>query len=67
MHAAVVKPVVAPYRPALQLVHTPAPPTLNLPVPQMAAVPFVDPGTQKYPAVHVPVHPAAGITAVAPY
>ena len=51
MHDGVDRPVVSPYRPALQLVQAPAPPTLNLPVPQMAAVPLVDPGTQAYPAV----------------
>ena len=67
MHDGVDRPVVSPYRPALQLVQAPAPPTLNLPVPQMAAVPLVDPGTQAYPAVQFPLHAADGRPAVAPY
>ena len=52
MHAAVDSPVVLPYRPALQLVHTPAAPTLNLPTAHTTAVALVDPATQKYPALH---------------
>ncbi len=67
VHNGTDRPVVSPYRPALQLVQTPAPPTLNLPVPQMAALPLVDPGTQAYPALQLPVHAADGRPAVAPY
>jgi hypothetical protein len=67
VHDGVDRPIALPYVPALQLVQTPAPPTLNLPVPQMAAVPLVDPGTQKYPAVQLPVHAADGRPTVAPY
>jgi hypothetical protein len=58
---------VSPYRPALQLVHTPAPPTLNLPSGHISADALADPGTQKYPAVQLPLHAADGRPAVAPY
>jgi hypothetical protein len=53
--------------PALQLVHTPAPPTLNLPSGHISADALVDPGTQKYPAVQLPLHAADGRPAAAPY
>jgi hypothetical protein len=53
--------------PALQLVHTPAPPTLNFPTRHTTAVELVDPVTQKYPAVQLPLHAADGRPAVAPY
>ena len=67
MHAADVRPVVSPYRPALQLVQTPAPPTLNLPSGHIAAVALVDPATHAYPAAQLPLHAADGRPAVAPY
>jgi hypothetical protein len=53
--------------PALQLVHTPAPPTLNLPSGHISAVALVDPATQKYPAVQLPLHAALDISFTPPY
>ena len=66
VHAADVRPVVSPYRPVLQLVQTPAPPTLNLPSGHIAAVALVDPATHAYPALQFPLHAADGRPAVAP-
>ncbi len=51
----------------LQLVHTPAPLTLNLPSGHISAVAFVDPATQACPALQLPLHAADGRPAVAPY
>ena len=67
MQLAFVKPCVDPYRPALQLLHDPAPNSEYLPAPHMAAVLFVDAATHAYPAVHGPLHVATDIAAVDPY
>ena len=67
MHAGVPSIAVAPYRPAAQSTHAPAPLSLNLPAGQGAAVGLVDPGTQAYPAVQLPEQVGAVAPAVAPY
>ena len=55
------RPVVAPYRPAAHIVHTPAAAKEYCPTGQMAAVAFVDPATHAYPGTHVPEHTATGM------
>jgi hypothetical protein len=67
VHDADGKPPVAPYSPALQLVHTPAPPRLYVPAGHTAAVAFVDPAGHQYPAVQFPVHAAEVMPIVEPY
>ena len=66
MHAAVNKPDVLPYRPALQLLQVPAPPKLYFPCPHIVAVAVIDPATHAYPAVHGPLHDALVSPDVAP-
>jgi len=51
-----VRPADAPYRPALQTVHKPAPGKLYCPAPQIDAVEFVDPAGHAYPALQLPEH-----------
>ena len=63
----VVSATVAPYCPALQFVHTPDPLTLYLPTGHTDAVDDVDPATQKYPAVQLPLHPAVVMPDTSPY
>jgi hypothetical protein len=46
----------APYRPALQLLHEPAPVKLYRPVGHTAAVALVDPATHAYPALQLASH-----------
>jgi hypothetical protein len=46
----------APYRPALQLVHTPALTRLYVPLGHTAAVALIDPATHAYPALQLPSH-----------
>ncbi len=58
---------VAPYRPALQLVHNPAPDRLYFPGGHVAAVALVDPTMHAYPAVQLSVQEATGMAGVAPY
>ena len=67
MHAAVGRPLVSPYRPALQLLQAPAPVKLYCPTGQAAGVEEVDPATHTYPAVQFPLHDALGRPVVAPY
>ncbi len=67
MHAAVGSPDVLPYRPALQLLHDPAPDKLYFPTLHTAAVVVVDPATHAYPAVQFPLHDAVVRPVVAPY
>ncbi len=55
-HVAVVAPGEAPYRPALQLVHTALPTAAYVPAGQSWAVGDVDPSLQAYPAVQGPSH-----------
>ena len=57
VQAGVDNPAVLPYKPTAQLVHAPAPLTLNLPTGHMNAVPFVEPLAQAYPAVQLSVQP----------
>jgi hypothetical protein len=64
---ALAKPIVDPYRPAAQSVHTPDPDTLYFPTGHTAAVADVDAGTQKYPALQLPLHPALDRPLVPPY
>ena len=67
VQAAVGSPLTAPYRPALQLVHVPAPVKLYLPGGQMLAVGVVDPAAQAYPAVQFPLHADEFRPDTAPY
>ena len=48
---------VAPYRPTLQFVHTPAPEREYLPAGQLTAVALTDAEGHTYPALQLPVHP----------
>ena len=66
VQAALVSPVVLPYRPAPQSVQAPAPPTLNLPAAHTAAVALVDPATHACPAEQGPLQDALGRADVAP-
>ena len=66
MHAALDKPAVLPYRPALQLLQAPAPLKLYWPALHTEAVELVDPATHAYPAVHSPLHDALVSPDVAP-
>ncbi len=66
VHAAVVRPVVFPNRPAGQSTHTPAPDKLYRPIPHTAAVGLADRATQKYPAVQFPLHVAFVMAATPP-
>jgi hypothetical protein len=59
-------PAVDPYRPAAQSLHSPDPDTLYFPTGHSAAVADVDAGTQKYPALQLPLHPALDRPLVAP-
>ena len=63
----VVSATVAPYCPALQFVHTPDLLTLYLPTGHGDAVEDVDPATQKYPAVQLPLQPAVVMPDTPPY
>jgi hypothetical protein len=47
-------------------VHAPTPPVLYWPVGQAEALALVDPGWQKYPAAHAPLHWATPMAGVAP-
>ena len=67
MQPALVRPGLAPYRPAAQLLHDPAPPTLYEPTPHIAAVALVDPAAHAYPALQFPVHVAFTMPDAAPY
>ena len=67
MQKADARAVVAPYRPALQFVHTLAPLALNVPTGQGDAVEDVDPTTQKYPALQLPLQPAVVMPDRLPY
>ena len=58
---------VAPYRPKVQLVHTPLPPALNCPGPQGTAVELVEPDGHAYPGVHGPLQRDDVKPAAAPY
>ena len=58
---------VAPYRPALQFVHTPDPLMLYLPTGQGDAVGDVEPAGHTYPAVQLPLQPAVPMPDTAPY
>ena len=49
-------PGVDPKRPTGHGLQYSAVPLLNVPGRHMAAVAFVEPTTQKYPAVHLPLH-----------
>jgi hypothetical protein len=60
-------PVVDPYRPAAQSLHTPDPDTLYFPTAHTAAVADTDACTQKYPALQLPLHPTLDRPLVAPY
>ena len=66
VHALVFNATVAPYRPAGQDEHVPAPPKLYVPTPQTLAVAFVLPAGQEYPAVQLPLQ-AALATPAAPH
>jgi hypothetical protein len=57
----------APYRPALQLVHTLAPGRLYLPAGHRIAVALVEAAGQAYPALHSPLQLAFGMADTAPY
>jgi hypothetical protein len=57
---------VAPYRPAAQEMHTPAPDRLYFPGGHVAAVALVDPAMHAYPAVQLPLHAAVGRPVVDP-
>lgn len=57
---------VSPYFPAGHGVHSPSPPGLNVPGPQLTAVAFVDPTGHAYPALHGPVHDDEFKPAMAP-
>lgn len=67
MQAGDARPEVAPNRPAVQLLHTAAPPVLYVPGAHAAAVALVDPGTHAKPGAHVPEHRALLCAAEAPY
>ena len=58
---------VAPYRPALQLLHTPAPAREYVPAGQLTAVELVDPAGHTYPALQLPEHAATDMADVDPY
>ena len=58
---------VDPYRPAAQSTHTLAPLSEYLPAGHANAVAFVDPATQMYPALQLPVHPGDDRPDVDPY
>ncbi len=66
LHAAVDKPAVAPCDPTLQFVHAPAAARLYVPTGHIAPAALMDPATQKYPAVQLPLHAALVRPAVAP-
>ena len=53
---AVDKPSLDPYKPAAQLVHTPAPGKLYVPTAHIDAVAFVDPDAHANPASQTPEH-----------
>ncbi len=61
------RPAVAPYVPAGHRLHWPAPPALYWPATHIAAVALVEPATQAYPALQLPLQPALDRPAVAPY
>jgi hypothetical protein len=67
LQVAVTIAAVAPYRPALQLVHTPAPARLYLPAGQTDAVGLLDPATQAHPAAHNPLQAAEVSPDTLPY
>jgi hypothetical protein len=52
--------------PAVQLVHVPLPPTLNLPAEQALTDALVDPAGQAYPGVQLPLHADDNRPGVAP-
>ena len=56
LQAAVVSPAALPYRPALQLVHSPAPAREYWPAGHSNVVGDVDPAGHAYPAAHGPSH-----------
>jgi len=56
VHALDDKPAVAPYKPALQFVHTLMPCTLYWPARHCTGVDDVDPAGHTYPAVQSPEH-----------
>ncbi len=58
---------VAPYRPALQFVHTPDPAALKVPGLHMLVVGDIDPAGHAYPAVQLPEHSDDARPDVAPY
>ena len=60
-------PVVDPYRPAAQSVHSPDPDTLYFPTGHTAAVADTDACTQMYPALQLPLHTAVDRPLVPPY
>ena len=57
----------APYRPALQFVHSPAPERLYFPAGHMAAVALVDPAMHANPAVQFPLQVDTESPLMAPY
>jgi len=67
VHAAVPRPDVAPYSPALQFVHNPAPDKLYVPAGHTDTVALVDPATHAYPALQLPLQLADVRPADAPY
>jgi len=67
VHDADGKPAVAPYSPALQLVHTPAPPRLYVPAAQTMAKGVADPAGHAYPAAQIPVQYAVVQLGSEPY
>ena len=64
---AVTRPDALPYRPALQSVHTPMPPTLYVPAGHSIAVALVDPAGHAYPGLQLPLHIDDVALSVDPY
>ena len=67
LHTDDVRPAVDPYSPALQFVHTPDPATLYFPEGHTPCVGLVDPAGHAYPALQLPLQPAAVKADTAPY
>ena len=63
----VVRPAVAPKKPATQGAHQGDAASLYFPAGQMEVVALVDPARQAYPAVHAPAHADEFIAVVLPY
>ncbi len=64
--AVVVRPAVAPYKPAAHGLHVPAAPRLNVPGAQTTAVALVDPSGQAYPGLQPPEQDGTDRPAAAP-